>query len=83
MPPIRSLKSLPQNATAILFAKLSIYFETDLNGVSLGYEQISFMAVISTNTGENSSGKPVSTASLWQKLITPGYAKQRVERLFA
>ena len=79
----RSLKSLSQNVTAILFVKLSIYSETDLNGVSLDYERISFMAVISTNTGEEPSGRPVSTARLWQKLITPGYAKERVERLLA
>ena len=79
----RSLKSIRQNTTEILFVKLSIYSETDLNGVSLGYERISFMAMISTNTDEESSGRPVSPARLWQKLITPGYAKQRVERLFA
>ena len=65
-----------------MFATLSIYFETDLNGMSLGYERISFMAVISTNTGKNSSGRPISPARLWQKLKTPGYAKERVERLF-
>ena len=69
--------------TVILFATLSIYFETDLNGMSLGYERISFMAVISTNTDEESSGKHVSTARLWPKLITPGYAKERSERHFA
>ena len=62
--------------TEILFVKLSIYSETDLNGVSLGYERISFMAVILTNTGENSSGRPNSPARLWHKLITPGYAKE-------
>ena len=69
--------------TEIRFVKLSIYFETDLNYLSLGYERISIMAVISTNTGENSSGRPISPARLWQKLITPGYAKERSERLFA
>lgn len=69
--------------TVILFVTLSIYFETDLNGVSLGYERISFMTVISTNTDEKSSGRHVSPAMLWQKLITPGSAEERVERLFA
>ena len=66
-----------------MFVTLRIYSETDLNDMSLGYERILFMAVISTNTDEESSGRPVSIARLWQKLITPGYAKERVERLFA